>query len=413
MIIRKLISVLLFSVLLFTANAFAAYEVDKDLLYDEESRFLSSKWTLDLNATGDYDGARDNSLQSLETDIGAKMVVEKTRTGYWLNGDLELTHTKTDSATTDSDQTELEIKNFEYTSTFGVLGVNYADAGYKYYFSDQSPYFAFGQGLINYYTETHSPWASVSPDPKIGLESAAAVGVGYGKIVDLGSYERVLIVQDELMAAGLVNQKFSRSIIRELLPLFRKTMDKTDRLIAVKKILVNNGLINDKDLTLDVANDILDTIDESFEKREYGLEIRAAYLQEITHRDTNQDEEGWLFAYVKYEKPLSQAHQFTSQFDLYQLIRSDKDDKTTYASWLNKIASTFGQYTMTEAGLELTLRNDSDLDTRERIYGELEYEITEVIKWENTVEYFMRQNRITRNDTSGYALRSVLTYTIW
>jgi len=413
MIIRKLISVLLFSVLLFTANAYAAYEVDKDLLYDEESQFLSSKWTFNLEATGSDNGTTDTSKQSVETDVGASVKVEKTRTGYWLNGDIDFKHFNDDDTGTAYEHlTQFEFKNFDYTSTSGLFAFNYAEGGYKYYFSDQSPYFAFGQGLANYYNEIRSPETPTDPDS--GLELAVAGGVGYGKIVDLGSYERVLIVQDELLAAGLITQKFSRSIIRELLPLFRKTMDKTDRLIAVKKILVNNGLINDKDLTLDVANDILDMVDSAFEKREYGLEIRAAYLQEVLHRGLNSDKDGYLFIDVKYEKPLSKSHQFTSQFDLFQLVVSDKDDKITDISWLNKITSVFGQYVTTEAGLELTLRNESDVDTGERIYGELEYEITEVITWENTLEYKMNQfGAAGADDTSEYALKSMLTYTIW
>jgi len=187
-------------------------------------------------------------------------------------------------------------------------------------------------------------------------------------------------------------------------------MDKTDRLLEIKRVLVNNGLVEDKDITLDLANDLQDAIDESFEKREYGFEARGAFLQEITHRISGQDKEGWLYGYAKYEKPLAVNHQYASQFNLYQLVISDKSDKTFYVNWLNKITSTFGQYIETEAGLVLTFEDSFTNETTERLYGELTYEITEVLSWENSMFVEFRQNA---DDSTEYRLKSVLTYTIW
>ncbi|MFH2066580.1 MAG: hypothetical protein ABIK15_15380 [Pseudomonadota bacterium] len=414
---KKLFFIVVVGLLLLSLPVHAEYTVDENLLYEEESSYTKSEAKLDLLATG-RNGftSNDGDDQSFSASVGGVHRVEKTRTGYWVDIKAAASHDRDENKTVNavdqnSDSTKFEIRNFDdtYSSTQGLFNYNFADAGHKWYFSDQSPYYGFAQGLANFTFERQS-----GPDPDDGLESAVAGGVGYGKIVDLGSYERVLIVQDELLTAGLIKQAFSRSVIRELLPFFRRSMDKTDRLIAIKQILVNNGLVTDKDITLDIANDILDAVDESFEKREYGFEARGAFLQEITHRISGADKQGWIFGYVKYEKPLAENHQYTSQFDLYQLVITDANDKTTYAGWLNKITSTFGQYVETEAGLVLTFLDEADTITTEKIYGKLTYEITEILSWENSVSLQLTQDGTpNEDDKSEYEVKSVLTYTIW
>ncbi len=57
MVLRKLFFVLA-TLLCFSGNAFA-WDVDEALLYQVESRYISSKWTLDLSATGDDDGTSE------------------------------------------------------------------------------------------------------------------------------------------------------------------------------------------------------------------------------------------------------------------------------------------------------------------------------------------------------------------
>jgi len=330
--VKRLMLVFVLMFIWVGGNAYAAYEVDKDLLYEEKSKYLSSKWTLDLKAEGDDDGTTDKTEQTFKTDVGLKLVVEQSLLGYWANADLNVDYRKNDDGTTKSDETTIELKNFDYSSGGIFLGGAPADFGYKRYFSRQSPYFAFGQGLVNWKTIDSDATVAKGAD---GVEAAVGIGVGYGKIVDLGSYERVLIVQDELLSAGLIKVKFSRSIILELLPLFRRTREENDRLLKVQKILLDKGLIDKGVLTLHIASDIQDAIDESFEKRQYGLEIRASYLQEVSHYDSDQDKDGWLNAYAKYERPLTEKLQYTTQADLYQQVVTDADDKRTSFGWNN------------------------------------------------------------------------------
>ena len=393
-------------------NAFA-WDVDEALLYQVESKYVSSKWTLDLSATGNDDGTSEKSTESLKTDVGLSTIVEKIMTGYWLDADIELTVSRKDDGNQDTEKAALRIKNFEENAVGGFEFSEFADAGYKLYFSDQSPYFVFGQCLGNWYVDHESP-ENEGDDPEEGLELFGGGGVGYGKIVDLGSYERVLIVQNELMKAGLIDTNFTRSTIVDLLPLFRYTIERYYMLTEVQKILVNRGLINEEGLTLNIADDMLDAIDEAFEKRKYGLEIRAAYLQKLVHRDSDRDKNGWLSAYVRYELPLGENHQFTSRCDLYQQVMTDNDDKTTQLGWLNYITSTFGAHTTTELGIGLGYRKTTDTDTSEKIYGKLEYELTDVIKWVNDAEYTMYQYGAKgAGDNSEYKVTSTLTYTIW
>ena len=417
MVLKKIIS---FAVLLlFAVPAYAEYVVDEALLYEEESVYLKSEAKLDLLATGKNGFASDDGDdQSFKASIGAVNRVEKTKTGYWADGKASIDHSINENKTTGqpdqrTDSTTFEIRKFEETIFSDQAGLNiltdFADVGHKWYFSEQSPYYGFGQGLAHYKFNRRT-----GPNEADGLESAIAGGVGYGKIVDLGSYERVLIVQDQLLAAGLINQPFSRSVIRELLPFFRRSMDKTDRLLEIKRILVNNGLVNDKDITLDLANDIQDAIDESFEKREYGFEARGAFLQEITHFDSDEPKRGYVFGHVQYEKPLAENHQYTSRFDFLQQVIGSNDDKILSAYWLNKITSTFGKYIETEAGLVLTYVDETDTTTSEKIYGKLTYEITEILSWENSLSLQLTQNGASGvDDTTYYELKSVLTYTIW
>lgn len=411
MVLRKLFFVL--AVLLcLSGNAFA-WDVDEALLYQVESKYVSSKWTLDLSATGNDDGTSEKSTESLKTDVGLSTIVEKIMTGYWLDADIELTVSRKDDGNQDTEKAALRIKNFEENAVGGFEFSEFADAGYKLYFSDQSPYFVFGQCLGNWYVDHESP-ENEGGDSEEGLELFGGGGVGYGKIVDLGSYERVLIVQNELMKAGLIDTNFTRSTIVDLLPWFRYTMERYYMLTEVQKILINRGLINEEGLTLNIAGDMLDAIDEAFEKRKYGLEIRAAYLQKLVHRDSDRDKNGWLSAYVRYELPLGENHQFTSRCDLYQQVMTDNDDKTTQLGWLNSITSTFGAHTTTELGIGLGYRKTTDTDTSEKIYGKLEYELTDVIKWVNDAEYTMYQYGAKgAGDNSEYKVTSTLTYTIW
>jgi len=398
-----------------------AYEVNEDLLYEEESRFLSSKWTFNFDASGlnSDSNAADSNSQSLTTDIGANTVVEKARTGYWANADFYVDYTRSDNQTAETQTTNIKIKNFTTTSVQGFRNFDWADVGYKFYLSEQSPYYAFTQGLAYWYrtesesTNKNDSTLSTKTDND-GLEATVGVGIGYGKIVDLGSYERVLIVQNKLMAAGLITSKFSRSVVRDLLPLFRETMDDNIRLLNVQSVLTSANLIQAKDMSLDIAKDILDAIDESFEKREYGLELRLGYLQEVKHEDSKEDNDGYVYGYVKYEKPMSKNRQFTSQLNLFYHAVTEEKNKEISAHWLNYVTRQHSKKFTSKYGLEIDYNKVEETTTWEKLFGELDYEITDVLTWENELSYIMTQYEAdTLDDKQEYLIKSTLVYTIW
>lgn len=421
MIVRILGSILLFLTLM-VGNAFALYTgvEDLEILMEEESKYLESKLAVDLNMDSRDNGTTKTNNEKIKADVGADIKVEKTMTGYWANGDFLIEKTKSDNGTAKSDYTKMEIRSYgEGASTF--YDISYADVGYKKYFSEQSPNYFYGQGKLNWTNEDGTnpepdPYAAYLPTPnnKGDIEAQVGAGVGFGKIVDLGSYERVIIVQNELMAAGLLNQKFSRSHITELLPLFRRSMDKNKRLMMLQKILVDKGLINAKDMTLDIAGDMLDAIDEAFDKRAFGLEVRVGFLQDLEHRDPNKDKEGTLVGYVKYEKPLSDTLQFTTVDYLYMLVISEASDKYTYISSDNYYTSVLSRDLTGKAGIHITISSFIDTNTSEKLYGELVYEISDVISWDNNLYYKMDQyGSAYQDDSSEYKLTSKMKYTIW
>lgn len=435
----------MFSLLLFVfpaMNTYAAYEVDTDFLYKEESIYQVSKWTLDL--TYDKDTTENSSVSDtvvtdidIKTNIGATQKIERPLSGYWFDGSIDFTYTKTqnDSGADQVDKT-YKIKQFEGIYE-GFLQYDYCDTGIKRYLSEQSPIYIFGQGLFYWKNEVRDN--DSSEDKK--TEMSAGCGIGYGKIVDLGSYQRILVVQNELIAAGLVKQKFQRSTILKLLPFFRKAMDKNERLMEVQTILVNEGLIDKKNLTLDIANDILDAIDESFEKREYGFEIRGGYLQDLVHRDKDEEKLGRMNVYVKYEKPLSEIHQLTLRGDYFKIINSDKDEdeyksEGTEIQLTGFLSSQISAYLNSEVGITYVIKKDlagayadivqksyDDTDSTYypegksiKLYGEMNYEITDVITWENGISYTTIKpdaSSKTYDKQKTIEVTSKLTYSFW
>ncbi|MGD9210310.1 MAG: hypothetical protein PVI90_06015 [Desulfobacteraceae bacterium] len=196
-----------------------AYEVDKDFLYKEESIYQSSKLKVDISidhstkVTKDTDATSESQESNLEVNIGAIRKVERPILGYWIDAAFEYAFEQ-DETSFEYDNPYIEdttnrlktntyrIKEFEEIYE-GFLHYDYCDLGIKRYLSEQSPFYIFGQGLFYWEkidsnsenaTSTGGSEDTENSDPEI----LAGAGFGYGKIVDLGSYERILIVQNEL-----------------------------------------------------------------------------------------------------------------------------------------------------------------------------------------------------------------------
>lgn len=448
----------------------AADNLDTDLLYEEESIYKSSKWNLYLLISkndGEASTLHEGTIANFQTDIGATKRVERLKDGYWYDGGANFSYYKYKSENDDSNYDDREDTFFSIESfggTYqGLFDYNYSDAGYKRYFSEQNPFYYFGQGLLYWWKSNSDDDDSRYGSGNYTPEISAATGIGYGKIVDLGSYQRVLILQDELMAAGIIKSKFKRSTITLLLPLFRIRMNETNRLKKVQSILVNEGLIDKQSLTLNIASDIIDAIEESFDKREYGFETRVGYLQDLVHRDSDQDNVGRLFAYIKYEKPLSKKHQFTVRGDFFHMISfGSKDYKDEINLQLKSYLSSVLYLNLeSRIGIDLIYKKNSERDyidnhTGEdhieedlfvysdycdrmniidrysiiypdgfstKLYGVLDYELSDTVTWINGAYYTVinpdnSSNRYygtdQNNETqSAFWIISQLSYTFW
>jgi hypothetical protein len=207
-------------------------------------------------------------------------------------------------------------------------------------------------------------------------------------------------------------------------------------------------LINKEQLTLDVATDIADAIDEAFEKREYGFEARAGYLQELVHKDSDAAKVGRIYAYAQYEKPLSLKHQYTTRSDFfYSFTDGSGEEKAISGTELlikNYISSVWGSNWESVVGVDLIYKSNlSDYyteqmqmrgqDTSEcdlisnyyyyfsypegisaKLYGKLKYEITDTLTWENGISYIFIEPYDSSYDTQEYFnVYSTLSYEIW
>lgn len=399
-------------------NTFA-YEIDEALILEEKSVYLFSMWNFKLDANGNNKTGTDENYQRFNTDVGVNRIVENKKIGYWFNSDVEFTFEKDVNGTSETEKTTtLNIRNFETSSVQGLSNNEMADAGLKFYLSEQSPFYFYMQALADWLdtkTETTSPTGTVSTQDN-GIEYLLGGGLGYGKIVDLGSYDRVLIVQDQLLNNNMIKSEFSRDIIRELLPLFRINMDHTVRLIKIQEILIRQGLIDSQGFSLNRTKEILNALDKSFDKRLYGLEFRIGYLKEQDHRDSNPDQEkiGYLYTYIKYEKPLSEKHQYICQINgLYQKAKEQNDEKIS-GYWSNVIDSILSANLNTKIGLEINFSKELEIDSHERVFGQLRYEVTDRLMWTNEIEYYQYQyGDPNAEDSFEYTLSSKLEYTIW
>ena len=185
-------------------------------------------------------------------------------------------------------------------------------------------------------------------------------------------------------------------------------------LISIQSILTSYGLIKAEELSLTIANSILTAIRESFNKREYGLELRLGYLQEVVHDDPAEDDDGYIYGYIKYEKPLAPNYQFTSQLNLYYHAVTEQEDKELSIHWLNSTTRQYGQKFSRKLGLELDYNKVADVTTWEKLFVELQYEISDIMTWENELNYTLTQYEAEGlRDKQEYVIQSRLAYTIW
>jgi hypothetical protein len=401
-------------------NAFA-YTVDETLIFEEKSVYFSSKWSIELNANGDNRSGTDAIHRRINTDVGVNRVVENKRIGYWFNGDVEFNFERDVNDTTESKTTTLNIHNFSISSIQGLNNYQMADVGLKFYLSGQKPFYTYVQGAIDweYQKEETISVTETTSDENDGMEALVGYGLGYGKIVELDSYDKILIVQDKLLQVGIIKSKFSRSIIIQLLPLFRKSRDNTQMLIKVQKFLADNGLIDTGRFSLDMTKDILDALDESFNERQSGLDMRIGYFEEKRHKDSNpiQDLNGYLSAYIRYEKPIREKLQYFCQINGLYYVAKKQDDRKITANWLNAISSPLGTNLNAEIGLNFyfSKRLETEINNiSEEALVELDYEVTDDLTWSNRISYTMFQdNDPDSEDSYEYTATSILEYSIW
>lgn len=451
-----------------------AYDVDKELLYELESIYQSSKLSVDISidnsskimSEGEASERTNVKKDSrINANVGAIRKVERPIYGYWVDAAFDYEYQKEersfqyDSPFIEDSVLKLKKNTFklkEFEGAFeGFALYDYCDGGIKRYLSEQSPYYYFGQSLF-YFEKVDSDSEGITSTEEIentgdNPEILAGAGFGYGKIVDLGSYERILILQDELLDAGIIQDKFSRPTIIRLLPLFRRTMEEYDRLKRVQKILEGEGVIDKNQLSLDLAGDIVDAIDEAFEKREYGFEIRAGYLQDLVHADSDEAKIGRFYVYTKYEKPIVDTHHFTFRGDFFHAIPYSSDDDENaitgtelqlrnYLSsvWTRNLESIVGGDLIYKHNLSaayknrLAMRGQSDsMDELDqfsmanqtiyypegistRLYACAVYEITDLLNWENEISYTQIWPNDQIYDVEKYfEFVSALVYTLW
>jgi hypothetical protein len=122
------------------------------------------------------------------------------------------------------------------------------------------------------------------------------------------------------------------------------------------------------------------------------------------------------YTYIKYEKPLLEKHQYICQINgLYQKAKEQNDEKIS-GYWSNVIDSILSANLNTKIGLEINFSKELEIDSHERVFGQLRYEVTDRLMWTNEIEYYQYQYQYgdpNAEDSFEYTLSSKLEYTIW
>jgi len=183
-------------------------------------------------------------------------------------------------------------------------------------------------------------------------------------------------------------------------------MDHYDRIIETEKILLDNNLIDVDDISLDISYEIYDAIQSSFDKRRYGLEFRASYFQELTKESSGLDKYGFMAFHIRWEYPLSMRQQISLQGDLSNLV-SGGDNYMSY-SLLAAISTVRGRYLESETGIRIDGWKNGVESRTTSAFGEIEYDITDVVSWDNRFEY-----RWEEDETTSHSFTSQITYNLY
>gem|GEM_PF-2898865 len=378
-------------------------EIIQDVFVDRESRSIDSRLEIDLKASGeDKDELRRTF--SATTSLGLELEVERGSSGYYLSGAVEydVDYSKTESddngtrEETRSDAAGIRIKGF---SEFGWD--EYLTYGRKWYLTPQSPYFVYTEGQLS--------WAKRNDGSTDDLETPAtnaAAGIGYGRVVNIAAFERIVIVQNELLAAGVLTRRLSRDVIRQLLPFYIRAMDHYDRMVKTQDILVANGLVTTNDITLDISYEIYDAISSSFDKRKYGLELKASYFQEVSKPNNDLDKYAFIAFFLRWEYPITLQHQISVEGDASSAITDGYD--YTDMSVLAELSSVFGRYLESSIGARTEQIKATEETTTSTAFVTIDYNITDVVTWNNELEYNWYED-----ESTGFSASSKIVYHLY
>ncbi len=370
-------------------------ELIRDVVVERESKSIDARIELDLTATG-YNNDEKRRSASATTKAGLEYAVERGSQGYWFSGAIEVDFDYSKVDTAESDAAGIKILGF---NEWGWD--DFSAYGRKWYLTPQSPYF--------FYSEAQARWEKRddgSTDSRDRPATNIAGGIGYGRVVDIASYERIIIVQNELMAAGILRTRIPRAMIRQLLPYYIRSMDHYDRMKETQDILLANGFIDADDITLDISYEIYDAIASSFDKRKYGLELRAAYFQEISKENKDMDKYGYLSFYLKWEYPLGRQHQLSVKADASSRITGEQDE--VRMSLETELSSVFGRYVESQIGIRGDHAANAVETTTKVAFGELTYDLTDVVSWDNRFQYNWNEDSST-----SFSFTSSIVYNIY
>jgi len=378
-------------------------EIIQDVFVDRESRSIDSRLEIDLKASGE-DNDELRRTFSATTSLGLELEVERGSSGYYLSGAVEydVDYSKTESdedgtrEETRSDAAGIRIKGF---SEYGWD--EFLTYGRKWYLTPQSPYFVYTEGQLS--------WAKRNDGSTDDLDTPAtnaAAGIGYGRVVNIAAFERIVIVQNELLAAGVLTRRLSRDVIRELLPFYIRAMDHYDRMAKTQDILVANGLITTNDITLDISYEIYDAISSSFDKRKYGLELKASYFQEVSKANNDLDKYAYVAFFLRWEYPITLQHQISVEGDASSAITEGYD--YTEMSLLAELSSVFGRYLESSIGARTEQIKTTEETTTSTAFSTLDYHITDVVSWENELEYNWYED-----ESTGFSFTSKIVYHLY
>ncbi|MEM7393536.1 MAG: hypothetical protein AAF492_14420, partial [Verrucomicrobiota bacterium] len=163
-------------------------------------------------------GRSEETVYSGTLGFSGAYRVEQPDTGFWLEGDIRFNFREEDGdGTNDFSDSNLLIDGPSRLGIHDFFDDDFARMGKKWYVSAGSPLFYFAEVQLRWNSDDGFPGTDDDPATRVGI------GLGRGSIVDLGSYERVGIVENELRTDGLLLAPFTAAQNTTLLPLFQNS----------------------------------------------------------------------------------------------------------------------------------------------------------------------------------------------